>query len=189
MIDLRRTVPTAPDTHRATAYRTLARLGRVEPRLTLSDADCNALTDLVVPWLERGATPVSLVQALTAGLPDAVHVPRGLVARRLRDKLSPLPMPSTGPEPAPDASAPRLVGRLMPECTECGVPGRPAAFVGGLCRGCRTVAQPGGTRRNVVREASSVTLPRAAALARDAVLAARDRGQPATSCTESVPHP
>ncbi|MFE5599463.1 hypothetical protein ACFQ8O_09765 [Streptomyces coelicoflavus] len=47
-------VTEGPDVHRATAYRVLARLGRVEPRLALSDGDCHVLTDLVVPWLESG---------------------------------------------------------------------------------------------------------------------------------------
>lgn len=90
--------PVTPDAHRATAYRTLARLGRVEPRLALSDADCHALTDLAVPWLERGADSVSLMKALTAGLPDAVHSPRWFVARRLRDKLPPMPTPQLTPD-------------------------------------------------------------------------------------------
>ncbi|MGW3726886.1 hypothetical protein [Streptomyces sp. NPDC000851] len=170
----------SPETPRTTAYRVLARLGRIEPRLALSDADCNALTELVVPWLERGATPVSLMQALTSGLPDTVHAPRGFVARRLRDKLPPMPSPSTVPAPTPDAPepGPRVVGRLMPECTECGVPGRPAAFVGGLCRGCRSAVLLGEAHDDV-QKAPSVTTPRAAALAREAVLAARDRRQPA----------
>ncbi|WP_406725931.1 MarR family transcriptional regulator [Streptomyces sp. GD-15H] len=172
-------VPTAPETHRATGYRTLARLGRVEPGLALSDADCNALTDMVVPWLERGATPGSLMQALTSGLPDAVHAPRGFVARRLRDKLPPVPSTAPAPEPTRDAPGPRLVGRLLPECTKCGVPGPPAAFVGGLCRGCRTVV-PRGDIQDAVQTAPSGTTSRASALAREAVLAARDRRRPAT---------
>ncbi|MET9253396.1 MarR family transcriptional regulator [Streptomyces sp. NPDC003717] len=138
--------PPAPETPRAVAYRALARLGRVEPRLALSDADCRDLVDLVVPWLERGATTVSLMQAVTSGLPDAVHAPRGFVARRLRDKLPPLD--ASTPASEPDAAEPRLLGRLMPECTECGVPGRVGAFVGGLCRGCRTVTPPGAAVRN-----------------------------------------
>ncbi|WP_077801175.1 hypothetical protein [Streptomyces sp. JHA26] len=166
--------PTAAAAHRATAYRTLARLGRVEPRLALSDADCHDLTDLVVPWLERGATPVSLTKALTTGLPDDVHAPRGLVARRLRDKLPPVPMPyaDCGAEPDDDDPGPRLVGRLMPECTECGVPGRPAAFVGGLCQGCR-IGSPHGAAPREVPPAPSAPPSRAAVLAREAVLAAR----------------
>lgn len=161
--------PPAPETHHATAYRTLARLGRVEPRLALSDADCNALAELVVPWLERGASPVSVMQALSTGLPDPVHAPRGFVARRLRDKLPPPSVTSAVPEPQHE---PRLLGRLMPECTECGVPGRPDAFLGGLCRGCRTVA-PGHGVRGAPRGAAAP--PRAAVLAREAVLAARGR--------------
>ncbi|MFE1201875.1 MarR family transcriptional regulator [Streptomyces sp. NPDC058762] len=162
--------PTTPEMHRATAYQTLARLGRVEPRLALSDADCHALTDLAVPWLERGASPVSLTKALTAGLPDAVHAPRGFVARRLRDKLPPMPMSQL----TPDAPEPRLLGRLMPECTECGVPGRPAAFVGGLCQGCRTAASSHSPQGAV----HQVTAP-AATLAREAVRAVRDHRNPA----------
>lgn len=176
------TTPTTPETHRSTAYRTLARLGRVEPRLALSDTECNALADMVVPWLERGASPVSLMQALTTGLPDAIHAPRGFVARRLRDKLPPMPMPmpSTVPEAHLDASEPRLIGRLMPECTECGVPGRPAAFVGGLCQGCRTVV-PRGDAEYGVEKVVSANVPRAVVLAREVALAARDRRRQAVA--------
>ncbi|MFC5015967.1 hypothetical protein [Streptomyces lienomycini] len=171
-------VAEGPDAHRATAYRVLARLGRVEPRLALSDGDCHALTDLVVPWLERGATPVSLMRALTNGLPDDIHAPRGFVSRRLRDKLPPATVPygvvgeaaSGGPGPGPE---PRLVGRLMPECTECGVPGRPGAFVGGLCRGCRAVGGHGDATSGVPG-ALSVVPARGAVLAREAAMAARD---------------
>ncbi|MGX4690306.1 hypothetical protein [Streptomyces sp. JNUCC 63] len=170
-------MPASTDTHRATAYHVLARLGRVEPRLALSDADCNALADLVVPWLERDATSVSVMRALTSGLPEVVHAPHGFVARRLRDKLPPPPVPVSTPTPEsaphPDIPAPRP-GRLMPECAECGVPGRSAAFVGGLCRGCRTAADTPSARQDI----PSITAP--AALRQDAVaqvraaLAARD---------------
>ncbi|MBW8799277.1 MAG: hypothetical protein JF597_38640 [Streptomyces sp.] len=158
-----------------TAYRALARLGTVEPRLALSAADCDALTDLVLPWLERGASAVSVIKTLTADLPDTVHAPRGFVARRLRDKLPPASAPAPEQDlPASPLPRPR---RLMPECTDCGVPGRPAAFVGGLCRGCRRDAvhtapvAPPQPRPPVPRHT-------AVALARDAV-AARDRRQPA----------
>jgi hypothetical protein len=172
--------PASTEPHATTAYRVLARLGTYEPRLALSAADCDALTGLVVPWLERGASTVAVIQALISGLPDAVHAPRGFVARRLRDKLPPEPVPtsvsaSTGEQPRSDR--PR---RLMPECTECGVPGRPAAFVGGLCVGCRTAtASQGGPGA----APSAVSQPRsqsAVVLAREA-LAARDRRQSATS--------
>ncbi|MFJ4269671.1 hypothetical protein ACIP29_03900 [Streptomyces coelicoflavus] len=168
----------APDAHRATAYRVLARLGRVEPRLALSDGDCHALTDLVVPWLERGATPVSLMRALTSGLPDDIHAPRGFVSRRLRDKLPPAPVSyevgeAASGEPEPE---PRLLGRLMPECTECGVPGRTGAFVGGLCRGCRTAGRCGEAPSGVPSPTPGAPV-RAAVLAREAARAARDARQ------------
>ncbi|MFH8973295.1 hypothetical protein [Streptomyces sp. NPDC017890] len=107
-------------------------------------------------------------------MPDAVHSPRGLVARRLRDKLPPTPTPSMDREPVPAVAEPRLLGRLMPECTECGVPGPPAAFAGGLCQGCRTVA-PRGDARYAVEKAPPVAESRAVALAREAALAAPDR--------------
>ncbi|MGW7382138.1 hypothetical protein [Streptomyces sp. NPDC054794] len=179
--------PTEPAA--TTAYRVLARLGSHEPRLALSAADCEALADLVLPWLERGASTVSLIRALTGGLPDTVHAPRGFVARRLRDKLPPVPasVPERvvgEPEPVPGMARPR---RLMPECTECGVPGRPAAFVGGLCRGCRTVTQgataPSTSAAYATRPGTETSCRTAVTLARDA-LAARHRGgrQPAMSC-------
>ncbi|MEU7055256.1 MarR family transcriptional regulator [Streptomyces sp. NPDC046197] len=174
--------PALTGPHTTTAYRLLARLGTFEPRLTLSATDCDALTDLVVPWLERGASTVTLIQALTAGLPDAVHAPRGFVTRRLRDKLPPEPVPASVPAASdePHLDRPR---RLMPECTECGVPGRPAAFVGGLCRGCRSVTT--GTRTTVPSQPRRES---AAVLAREA-LAARDRRQSAKSRPSTARQP
>ncbi|MDX3243016.1 MarR family transcriptional regulator [Streptomyces sp. ME18-1-4] len=170
--------PTEP--HTTTAYRVLARLGTFDPRLVLSAADCDALTDLLVPWLERGASTVSVIQALTAGLPDAVHAPRGFVARRLRDKLPPEPMlPVLVAAAADDPSSDRP-GRLMPECTDCGVPGRPAAFVGGLCRGCRTATAFQSTPTAAPRTGSHPCRQSSLVLAREA-LAARDRRQSAKS--------
>ncbi|MEV6838780.1 hypothetical protein AB0N17_30420 [Streptomyces sp. NPDC051133] len=170
--------PTEP--YAATAYRLLARLGSHEPRLALSAADCEALVDLVIPWLERGARPVSLVQALTVGLPDTVHAPRGFVARRLRDKLPPQAPPT--PAPAASDEAPSDRPRcLMPECTECGVPGRPVAFIGGLCRGCRTASTPShGAPTPASQAASPLRHQSAVVLARKA-LASRDRRQSAKS--------
>lgn len=111
------------------AYQTLARLGRCEPRLALSAADCAALEGLAAGWLARGATPESLTRSLVAGLPEPVHSPRALVQRRLRDKMPP-EAPAPEERPAPRA-------RLIMECTECRVPGRPEALPGGLCRACR----------------------------------------------------
>lgn len=117
------------------AYDTLARLGLQEPRLVLSGADCSALEQLVAEWVARGATPEHIAHALLAGLPDRVHSPRAFVQRRLLDKMPPERVV------VPPAPGPRR-GPLM-ECTDCGVPGRPEALPGGLCRGCRGLDRNG----------------------------------------------
>lgn len=110
------------------AYRALAQLGRTEPRLPLSAADCALLEELASTWLARGATVDHLTQSLVAGLPEHVHSPRALVQRRLSDKMPP-------DLPAPEKRRPRA----SLECTDCGVPGRPEALPDGLCRACRGV--------------------------------------------------
>ncbi|MEV2253158.1 hypothetical protein AB0I94_21685 [Streptomyces sp. NPDC050147] len=74
---------------RSAAYRTLAELGRTEPRLTLSAADCDRLEPLAAAWLARGATVTHLNHALTAGLPEPLHNPAGIAKRRLEDKMPP----------------------------------------------------------------------------------------------------
>ncbi|KOV82781.1 hypothetical protein ADL01_09880 [Streptomyces sp. NRRL WC-3618] len=121
------------------AYDTLAQLGLREPRLVLSANDCAALEQLAADWLDRGATPEHLAHALVAGLPEPVHSPRALVRRRLLDKMPP---ERAVVPPAPVAPGPRRP--LLMECTDCGVPGRPEALPGGLCRGCRSQDGRGG---------------------------------------------
>ncbi|MEK8143511.1 MarR family transcriptional regulator [Streptomyces sp. M10(2022)] len=117
------------------AYLALARLGRSEPRLVLSAADCSVLEGLACAWLDRGVDADYLTRALTAGLPAEIGSPVGFVRRRLIDKIPPrLPV---APSPAVPSGP---VGRMMMECTECGAPGRPEALPGGLCRPCRTPA-------------------------------------------------
>ncbi|MFE7615044.1 MarR family transcriptional regulator [Streptomyces sp. NPDC057496] len=114
------------------AFMALARLGRADSRLALSAADCAELEQLAAEWFERGVGAEYLTSALTAGLPDAIGSPFGFVRRRLRDKLPPrLPVPT----PRPAAETPPR--RVMVECTECRTPGRPEAFIDGLCRPCR----------------------------------------------------
>ncbi|WP_328902405.1 MarR family transcriptional regulator [Streptomyces sp. NBC_00441] len=114
------------------AYRALAGLGRRDPRLTLSAADCAALEPLAAAWFARGAGAEHLTSALTAGLPEPVTHPLGLVRRRLTDKM---------PPHVPDA--PRAANGLRVECVECGRPGPTAALRDGLCRPCRGAhAQP-----------------------------------------------
>jgi hypothetical protein len=125
--------PTA-DRQPSPAFLALAHLGRTDSRLALSAADCAALEQAAAEWFARGVDADYLTRALTAGLPASVDSPFGFVRRRLRDKLPPR-LPAAAP------SAPGTpVRRLMVECTECGVPGRPEAFRDGLCGPCR---QPG----------------------------------------------
>ncbi|MEV6310275.1 MarR family transcriptional regulator [Streptomyces sp. NPDC051840] len=120
------------------AYLALAELGRAEPRLALSGADCAALEPLAAAWFARGAGADYLTSALTAGLPERVGSPVGLVRRRLTDKMPPR-LPSA-PAPARGASSAPARGLLV-ECTECGRPGPAEALPDGLCRPCRTAHQ------------------------------------------------
>ncbi|KQX78947.1 MULTISPECIES: hypothetical protein [Streptomyces] len=117
------------------AYLTLARLGRTEPRLTLSAADCSALEGLASAWLDRGVNTDYLAGALTAGLPAHVDSPVGFVRRRLTDKI-----PPSLPGAAAGGGSDRPVRRVMVECTGCGAPGPSEALPNGLCRSCRTTA-------------------------------------------------
>ncbi|MFF3259511.1 MarR family transcriptional regulator [Streptomyces sp. NPDC002932] len=127
--------PAAP----SPAYLALAQLGREEPRLALSAADCAVLEELASAWLDRGVNTDYLTRALTAGLPAQVDSPVGFVRSRLITKLPPsLPAAASHPTPA------GLVRRVMMECTECGVPGPPEALPDGLCRACRAPAQVTG---------------------------------------------
>lgn len=124
--------PTAAPT-RTPAYDVLASLGRADPRMTLSAADCARLESRAAAWLARDADPARLVQALTSGLPVPVHSPAALARTRLEAKLP--------PEPVPEPRAEITISRLL-ECTDCGRPGPPTALPGGLCRPCRGEAEP-----------------------------------------------
>lgn len=131
----RATPPRPARLARSAAYEALVRLGRAEPRLALSAAECSALEALADEWLRRGVTPDDLVRALAAGLPGVIHHPGAFTRTRLTEKM---------PPEAPSAPEPSLPPRRrVMECTGCGVPGRPEALPGGLCRGCRG-DRPGG---------------------------------------------
>ncbi|MEU7132765.1 hypothetical protein [Streptomyces sp. NPDC046261] len=118
---------------RSRAYAALAALTRADDRLALSAADCAALEGLAAEWFARGADESQLVRALTAGLPPQVHAPAALMRIRLAEKLP--------PEREPEPEARRVPLRIM-ECAVCGVPGRPEALPGGLCRDCRGEPRP-----------------------------------------------
>ncbi|MFD9422450.1 MULTISPECIES: hypothetical protein [unclassified Streptomyces] len=130
----------APLVGASPAYLALAQLGRRDPRLALSAADCETLQDLAQCWFDRGADADYLLQALSCGLPTGVDSPVGLVRDRLIRKLPPL-LPATPTPPAP-GTAPH---RLLVECTECGAPGRPESLPDGLCGPCRRSVQGAAT--------------------------------------------
>ncbi|MFJ2215327.1 hypothetical protein ACIQVO_30250 [Streptomyces sp. NPDC101062] len=110
------------------AYRTLARLGRTEPRMTLSAADCAALEALAAEWLARGATPDHITRSLTAGLPQPLHSPVAIARTRLENKMP--------PEPS-KASAPAYVTRALMTCITCENDESMTLLVGGVCVECR----------------------------------------------------
>ncbi|MFG2629023.1 MarR family transcriptional regulator [Streptomyces sp. NPDC048473] len=129
------------------AYLALAQLGRVDNRLALSAADCEALEGRATEWLARGVSTGYLTQALTAGLPAQVDSPVGFLRRRLNDKIPPA-LPAT-----PDPEAPAApVRRVMVECTRCGAPGRPDALPDGLCRPCRQAVHGSAAAPDAVTE-------------------------------------
>ncbi|MFI2075382.1 hypothetical protein [Streptomyces triculaminicus] len=121
-------MPASPRPLHSPAYSALIALGRACPQLALSTAECADLEDLAAQWLERGVTPADFVRILTTGLPKVIHSPGAFTRKRLVDKVP--------PEPLPDAHATTPPSRRVMECTGCGVPGRPEALSGGLCRAC-----------------------------------------------------
>ncbi|MFQ6198493.1 hypothetical protein [Streptomyces sp. NPDC000405] len=92
-------VPEEP--RRSRAYRALASLGRIDPRLTLSAAECAELEPLAARWLALDTTPEQMTAALTAGLPHPISRPAGLMRKRLERKMPPVPARFTRP-PTPD---------------------------------------------------------------------------------------
>ncbi|MEV0218609.1 hypothetical protein [Streptomyces sp. NPDC050704] len=112
---------------RSVAYDVLARLGRIDARMTLSAAECGALEEQAAEWFARGAGEAQLVQAVLAGLPEKVAHPYGFVRARLLGKLPPEP----AERPSHEARA-----RYEVVCTACGEPGEGSGMRGGLCGGC-----------------------------------------------------
>jgi hypothetical protein len=108
------------------AYRILSRLGRVEPRMTLSAAECAALEGLAAQWLARGATPDQLTRSLTEGLPNPVHSPGALVRNRLEKKMPPEPI-----------HTPARIVRAVMICMGCETSDNIAPLRGGICDECR----------------------------------------------------
>ncbi|MFD5780507.1 hypothetical protein [Streptomyces sp. NPDC126933] len=119
-----RPAPAAPAP--SDAYRVLARLGRTEPRMTLSAAECAALEGLAATWLARGATPDHLTRSLTAGLPHPLHSPGAIARTRLENKMPPEPV-----------SEPSYITRAVTVCMTCDVPETTTLLIRGVCVDCR----------------------------------------------------
>ncbi|MFE4055920.1 hypothetical protein ACFXP3_06345 [Streptomyces sp. NPDC059096] len=120
--------PAAAPAPASIAYRTLARLGRTEPRMTLSAAECAALEALAAEWLARGATPDHITRSLTAGLPQPLHSPGAIARTRLESKMP--------PEPS-STSAPAHITRALMTCITCENDESMTLLVGGVCVECR----------------------------------------------------
>ncbi|WP_309239352.1 hypothetical protein [Streptomyces lunaelactis] len=118
----------APAPSSSEAYGVLARLGRTEPRMTLSAADCAALEPLAAEWLARGATHNHLSQALTAGLPSPVHSPAAIARTRLENKMP--PTSTTGTVRA-------RVNKIVMMCGGCEADETTTKLTNGLCAACR----------------------------------------------------
>ncbi|QLE72873.1 MarR family transcriptional regulator [Streptomyces rectiverticillatus] len=130
------------------AYIALATLGCSDPRLILSAAECTALEPLAAEWLARGVTPQAFARILSNGLPGVIHCPGAFTRKRLIDRLPPEPPPAPAPAPSREPESPSREPESAPpprwimECADCGIPGRPEALPGGLCRTCRGVEPP-----------------------------------------------
>ncbi|MCF3961074.1 hypothetical protein [Streptomyces fuscigenes] len=115
-------LPPAP----SDAYRALQRLGRTEPRMTLSAAECAALEPLAAQWFARGATPEHLTRSLTEGLPHPLHSPGAIARTRLEKKMPPEPLEERA-----------YVRRAVMVCMTCDVPDNVSPLINGVCVECR----------------------------------------------------
>ncbi|WP_371499909.1 hypothetical protein OG871_26375 [Kitasatospora sp. NBC_00374] len=105
--------------HAAAAERVLLSLRRTDPRLLLGAAEVRRLVPMAAEWLARGVDAEGLRHALTAGLPQSVKSPAGLLRTRLRDKLP--PVPASVPELAPCTDCDRAFRSVSGEarCGDC----------------------------------------------------------------------
>lgn len=159
-------VPTAPGKPRASAYRTLARLGRGEPRLALSDADRNALADLVLLWLERGATSVSVCRPSPPACPIPSTCRAGWSLADCGTSCRPCPCPTPCPPrvlnrhrtpPNPVSSA--VSCRSAPSAASPGVPPPSSAVCARAAGRSRRAAVPGTSRRTLRRQPRTAPPP------------------------------
>ncbi|TXC93664.1 GntR family transcriptional regulator [Streptomyces sp. ISID311] len=115
------------------AAELLAALPHRDHRLLLSEREITALAPAVTDWLDRGAAPQEITDALTSGLPMRLN---RRPARLLAHRLSALRPPSrTSPPPQPDR--PPVVP--LQNCDGCDRAFR--ADRPGRCRDCRAPAE------------------------------------------------
>ncbi|MEV7275728.1 helix-turn-helix domain-containing protein [Streptomyces sp. NPDC093111] len=105
-----------------------------EPRLPLGARDIARLAPGVAAWLGQGARPEAVCRTLTAGLPDRLAHPAGLLAHRLATLLPPPPPPVVSRGGRMTLTSPRSP---FPECDDCGRPFLDDSSPDGLCRDCR----------------------------------------------------
>ncbi|WP_042801042.1 hypothetical protein [Streptomyces sp. C] len=80
----------------------LARLRGDDPRLLLAERDVQRLAPGVAAWLDRGAEPEAVRQALVTGLPSDMRSPAAVIGYRLRAGIP--PRAPTAPPPAVNAA-------------------------------------------------------------------------------------
>ncbi|MFF9814302.1 hypothetical protein [Streptomyces sp. NPDC014006] len=122
----------APEESGSAAYRTLAELRDADPRMPLSDSDCQALENLAAEWLSRGAAPHDITKALTDGLPATVANPGGLARNRLETK-----MPPKKAKIRQKATRRARIDRVIMCCVTCDADELTTKIVDGLCLDCR----------------------------------------------------
>ncbi|WP_370421929.1 hypothetical protein AB8O64_27515 [Streptomyces sp. QH1-20] len=144
------------------AGRALAAVSHSERRLRLSGREVAALAPLVGEWFQRGAGMAELRDALTSGLPEAVHSPAGIVRDRLVRKMPTAPTFAEQRAAERRAAAPSRVAGAR-ECQGDHVQAmlfRPVADEV-LCRQCRCEAaeadqDAGGSVAATLRGAGAV---------------------------------
>ncbi|MBL1094344.1 MULTISPECIES: GntR family transcriptional regulator [Streptomyces] len=128
-------VPAAAPEPAPEATDLLTRLPHRDRRLLLSEREITALAPAVTDWLDRGAAPQEITEALTSGLPARLkRRPARLLAHRLAALRPPV---RTGPPPQPDRSRPPVIP--LQNCDGCDHAFR--ADRPGRCRGCRAPAE------------------------------------------------
>ncbi|MFF9782834.1 hypothetical protein [Streptomyces nigrescens] len=119
----------------------LTRLPHRDRRLLLSEREITALAPAVTDWLDRGAAPQEITEALTTGLPARLNRrPARLLAHRLTALRPPArtslrPPARTSPLPEPDRP-PVVPLQNCDGCDRAFRAGRP-----GRCRACRVSAE------------------------------------------------